>query len=216
MLTNIRRVDVRRMGPNSFQQCPVTGQGAMGTNWSTGSSTWTWRRSSSLWGWRNPGKGCPGRLWSLILWRCSRPTWTRSCAACCRCPGVLGLARTGLIFTGLQEGAQPGGRGWPHLAKQSPVFHTMCRHAGFRWGWGRPCGAGAVRESGFCFCRVFSLFVPFCSCSLCLLFCLNCPYPDPPVSACFFSFSSARRRGEGRPHGPFVAGGSRNQNKLFL
>jgi len=27
---------------------------------------------------------CPGRLWSLLLWRYSRPTWTRSCAACCR------------------------------------------------------------------------------------------------------------------------------------
>jgi len=26
-------------------------------------------------------------------------------------PPVLGLARTGLIFTGLQEGAQPGGGG---------------------------------------------------------------------------------------------------------
>jgi len=25
-------VGVRRMGPDSFQQCPVTGQGAMGTN----------------------------------------------------------------------------------------------------------------------------------------------------------------------------------------
>jgi len=63
--------------------------------------------------------------------------------------------------------------GWPHLAKQSPVFHTMCCHAGFRWGgaarreltcglWGR--GAGPVRESG-CLgravrCCVFSLFVP--------------------------------------------------------
>ena len=30
---------------------------------------------------------------------------------------VLGLARTGLIFTGLQEGAQPGGGAWPHLAR---------------------------------------------------------------------------------------------------
>jgi len=30
--------------------------------------------------------GCPGRLWSLILWRYSRPTWTRSYAACCRWP----------------------------------------------------------------------------------------------------------------------------------
>jgi len=28
-----------------------------------------------------------------------------------QCAPVLGLARTGLIFTGLQEGAQPGGGG---------------------------------------------------------------------------------------------------------
>jgi len=49
---------------------------------------------------------------------------------------VLGLARTGLIFTGLQEGALPGGGGWPHLSKQSPVFHTMWRHVVFRWGGG--------------------------------------------------------------------------------
>jgi len=32
MLINICRVGVRRMGPSSFQWCPVTGQGAMGTN----------------------------------------------------------------------------------------------------------------------------------------------------------------------------------------
>jgi len=31
-LINIVRVGVRRMGPDSFQWCPVTGQGAMGTN----------------------------------------------------------------------------------------------------------------------------------------------------------------------------------------
>ena len=36
----------------------------------------------SLWGWRSPGTGCPGRLWSLLLWRYSRPAWTRSCTAC--------------------------------------------------------------------------------------------------------------------------------------
>ena len=96
---------------------------------------------------------------------------------------VLGLARAGLIFTGLQEGAQPGGGGWPHLAKQSPVFHTMCRHAGFRWG--RRCGGKALaawggaasvlfRESGCCTGRgcVFSLFVSLLFLfSLCLLFC---------------------------------------------
>ena len=64
--------------------CPVTGQGAMGTNWGTGSSVWTWGRTSSLWGWRSTGTGCP---WSLLLWRYSRPAWTRSSAACCRWPG---------------------------------------------------------------------------------------------------------------------------------
>ena len=33
---------------------------------------------------------------------------------------------------------------------------------------------------------------------------LNCPYPHPPVSACFFPFSSAPRRGEGRQSGPMA------------
>ena len=32
MSINICRVGVRRMGPDSFQWCPATGQGAMGTN----------------------------------------------------------------------------------------------------------------------------------------------------------------------------------------
>jgi len=31
-LINTLRVGVRRKGPDSFQQCPVTGQGATGTN----------------------------------------------------------------------------------------------------------------------------------------------------------------------------------------
>ena len=77
---------IRRMGPSSFQWCPVTAQGAMGTNWSTGSSVWIWRRISSLWGWRSTGTGCPGRLWSLLLWRYSRPTWTTSSTTYCRWP----------------------------------------------------------------------------------------------------------------------------------
>ena len=66
------------MGPNSFQCCPATGQGAMGTNW----SSWRWGRTSSLWGWRSPGPGCPEGLWSLLLWRYSNPAWPRCCAAC--------------------------------------------------------------------------------------------------------------------------------------
>ena len=74
--------------------CPVTGQGAMGTNWGTGSSVWTWGGTSSVWGWRSTGTGCPGMFWSLLLWRYSRPAWTRSCAAYCRWPcfgGEVGL-----------------------------------------------------------------------------------------------------------------------------
>jgi len=85
MLINILRVGVRRTGPDPFQWCPETGQGAMGTNWRIGSSIWTWGRTS-LWGWRSTGTGCPGMLWSPLLWRYSRPAWTRSCAACCRWP----------------------------------------------------------------------------------------------------------------------------------
>ena len=95
----------------------------------------------------------------------------------------------------------------------------MCHHAGFRWGGvaqkeltrgsGPRGGSREGRLSGLCgLCCVFSLSV-----SLLLLFplsavLLNCPYPDPLVSACFFPFSSAPRRGEGRLSGTFVAGRS--------
>ena len=58
----------------------------MGTNWSTGSSSRTWGRTSLVWRWWSTGTGCPGRLWILLLWRYSRPTWMRSFAACCRWP----------------------------------------------------------------------------------------------------------------------------------
>ena len=44
------------------------------------------RKIFSLWVWWSPGTGCPGRLWSLLLWRYWRPAWTRSCAACSRWP----------------------------------------------------------------------------------------------------------------------------------
>ena len=86
MPINILGVGVKRMGPDSFQWCPVTGQEATGTNWSMRSSVWTWGRTSSLWGWRSTGTGCPEGLWSLLLWRYSRPGWTLSCAACSRWP----------------------------------------------------------------------------------------------------------------------------------
>jgi len=38
------------------------------------------RNISFLWGWHSTGTGCPERLWSLLLWRHSKPTY----ATCCR------------------------------------------------------------------------------------------------------------------------------------
>ena len=114
MPLNICRVGVRRTGPDSFQWCPVTGQGATGTNWSRGSSSWTGGRTSSLWGWRSPGPGCPEGLWSLLLWRYSSPAWPRCCAACSGWPY---LGRVGL--------------GDPQRALPSPAMLGFCDFFGF-------------------------------------------------------------------------------------
>ena len=103
-----------------------TVQGAKGTNWTIGSSTWTQGRISSLWGWRSPGPGCPGRLWSLLLWRYSSPAWTRSCAACCRWP-CFGRG------VGLDD---------PQSSLPTPNILWFCDHPPF---------PGAVHCSGMCF-----------------------------------------------------------------
>ena len=68
-------------------------------------------------------------------------------------------------------------------------------------------GAGPVeRLCGSCgLCCVFSLSVSLLSLFPLFAVLLNCPYPDPPVSACLFPFSSTTQRGEGRPRGTFVA-----------
>jgi len=70
-------------------------------------------------------------------------------------------------------------------------------------GLGARSGSGGGEQlCGLCdLCCVFSLYV-----SLLLLFplfavLLNCPYPHPPVFACFFAFSSTPRQGEGRQSG---------------
>jgi len=77
-------------------------------------------------------------------------------------------------------------------------------------------GAGPVQESSSVARVVRVMFSPYlyryCSCPLLFAVLLNCPYPDPPVSASFFLFSSTPWWGEGRPHGAFVASGSWNQN----
>jgi len=117
---------------------------------------------------------------------------------------VLGLARTGLIFTGIQEG-NPGrdtaGRADPNLAKESRVFHTMCCHTGFRWGGAarreltRGSGghkSGSVRESGSAlqalFCG-FVFYIPlFCIIVVAVpLVCCSVKWPlSRPTSFCLF------------------------------
>jgi len=83
-------------------------------------------------------------------------------------------------------------------------------------GSGVHCGSPGERLCGSCsLCCVFSLSV-----SLLFLFplfavLLNCTYPDPPGSACFFPFSSAPWRGEERPRGAFVASHSQTITELF-
>jgi len=78
----------------------------------------------------------------------------------------------------------------------------------------RSGGGSGEQLCGLCgLCCVFSLSV-----SLLFLFplfavLLNRPYPEPPVSACFFPFSSSPWRGEGRPRGAFVSGRSQTITK---
>ena len=96
---------------------------------------------------------------------------------------VLGLVRTGLIFTGLQEGAQPGGLTQPQPGQTEPgiPYHVpscWVPVGGAAW-WELTRGLGghsssSVRENGsvLLVCFVYSPFLyRCCSCSLCLLFC---------------------------------------------
>ena len=87
--------------------------------------------------------------------------------------------------------------GWPKLAKQNRIFHTMCHYARLRWGsWpgGRQSWFGSARGTGRweLLCAFCSLFCVFSLSVLLLLLLpsfavlLNCPYPNPPV---FFPFS---------------------------
>ena len=97
-------------------------------------------------------------------------------------------------------GRGTAGRTDSHLAKQSRVFHSMCRHAGFQWGgaarreFTRGSGVRAPVLSGrmaLCVVRFVVVFSPYlyhyCSCSLLFAVLLNCPYPDPPVFCLFLS-----------------------------
>ena len=131
------------------------------------------------------------------------------------------MARTGLIFTRIQEGAQPGGLAQPQPGQTEPgiPYHVPSCWVPVGRGVARQeltrgsgaCGAGPVRENasvGSCglFC-VFPLSV-----SLLLLFplfavLLNCPYPDPPVFCLFLSILLRTPAGGGAAAWPFCCRG---------
>ena len=111
---------------------------------------------------------------------------------------------------------------WPNRAGYS-IPCASC-WVPVRGSWGqeltRSSGAQAPVLSGRTVLWVIGLCCVFSwSVSLLLLFplfavLLNCPYPDPPFSACFFPFfSSAPQQGEGRPHGIFIASRSQTRTK---
>jgi len=130
---------------------------------------------------------------------------------------VLCLARTGLIFTSIQEGAQQGWLTPPGQAEPGIPYHVPSCWVlmGGELGRGNSLVArefaAVVWESSSVGCAICVFSLSVSSLFLFPLFAvlLNCPYPDPPVSACFFPFSSALWRGEGWPRGAFVA--SRSQ-----
>jgi len=129
---------------------------------------------------------------------------------------VLGLARTGLIFTKSQEGSQPCRLTPPGQTELGIPYHVPSCWFSVRGelGSGKAVAArehtAAVGESSS-LCSTLLFCVVSLSVSLLFLFplfavLLNCPYPNPPFFCLFFLFSSAPQQGEGRPRVAFVAG----------
>ena len=120
---------------------------------------------------------------------------------------VLGSARIGLIFTRIQEGAQPGGLTPPGQTEQGIPYHVpSC------WVPVRGCGgvelprrlgawAAAVRESGSVGCAVCVVFSPClyhcCSCFPSICCCVKLPL-SRPTSFLPVSFHSPPHPGGGR------------------
>ena len=122
---------------------------------------------------------------------------------------VLGSARTGLIFTGQLSGLTPPGQTEPGIPYHVPSCWVPVGGSGAvgTHSWLGSAGGGGSGERLCGSCGLFCVFSS--SVSLLLLFplfavLLNCPYPDPPVSACFFPFCSAPWQGEGWPHGALL------------
>ena len=127
-----------------------------------------------------------------------------------RTPGRGAAGGWGLTPPGQTEPSVP----YPVTSRWVPVGRAG-RREGTRGLGGRSAGpVSAEQLSGLygsllCFLLICIVVVPVFPLFAVLL---NCPYPDPPVSATFFSFSSTRRWREGRPRGAFVASSSWNQN----
>ena len=153
----------------------------------------------------------------LFLWVASLSLWT----SLSNCPGF-GQDRVNFHWN---PGRGTAGRADPTPPGQTepgiPYHVPSCWvPMGGSWAAGTLSRLGSARR--WRFRRAVLWVVRFVLCflliSVSLLFLfplfavlLNCPYPDPPVSACFFPFSSAPRRGEGRPRGVFVAGRSQTR-----
>jgi len=70
--------------------------------------------------------------------------------------GVLGLARTGLIFTGIQEGAQPGGLTTPGQTEQGIPYHvpSCWVPVGGSWAAGTLSQIGSAQRERAAICVV--------------------------------------------------------------
>jgi len=128
------------------------------------------------------------------------------------CPGF-GQDRVNFHQNPGRDTARRADPTWPNrIGYTIPCAVMLCSSGGELGGGNSLSGgelAAAVVEGGSLGCTLLCCVFSLCV-SLLLLFpsfvvLLNCPYPNPPASACFFPFSSAPRQGEGWPHGAFVA-----------
>ena len=139
------------------------------------------------------------------------------------CPGF-GQNRVNFHQTPGRDTARWADPTWPNRAGYSIPCAVLLGSGGGELGGrnslaARERAAAAVVENGSVVRSVLCCVFPLSVLLLFPLFAvlLNCPYPDPPVSACFFPFSSAPQWGEGWPRGTFVAGRSQTMTTyIFL
>ena len=161
------------------------------------------------------GTSFPQRLavplvWGGFTW-CSSPGFPE-------CPGF-GQDRVNFHQ---ETGGTTVGQGDPNCPNRAGYSISCAVMLGSDWGG--PARRELSCGSGACGGRWELLSAFWCFVLFILLICiivvtvplfavlLNCPYPDPPVSACFFPFFSAPQRGERRPHGAICCRPQLNYN----